>query len=207
MKLSVKIEGNLTDITKREFLAGEIAVTQTMRAVAQVLKARWRQDVAEAGLGSKLSNAIRSDSYPKGQPSLNAAAMVWTKAPKIISAHEEGALIRSRDGFWLAIPTPAAGKSRRGGRASPGEWEQRTGLRLQFVYRRGGPSLLVAEGRQNSAGRLVQSRSKTGRGRASAVIFILVPQVKLPKRLNLYASAEQVAGSIPAAIVAKWRST
>ncbi len=33
------------------------------------------------------------------------------------------------DNFWLAIPTPAAGKSLRGGRITPGEWERRRGLR------------------------------------------------------------------------------
>ena len=204
MKLRVEITGDLQKLTKREIALGEAAATQAMRAAAQALKTRWRQDVTGAGLGTRLSNAVRSKSYPEGQTSLNAAAMVWTNAPKIISAHQEGAVIRSQNGFWLAIPTPAAGKSLRGGRISPAEWERRTGLRLQFVYRRNGPSLLVAEGRQNSRGLLVESRSKKGRGRASAVIFTLVPQVKLPKRLDLYASAAQVAASIPAAIVAKW---
>ena len=204
MKLRVEITGDLQKLTKREIALGEAAATQAMRAAAQALKTRWRQDVTGAGLGTRLSNAVRSKSYPEGQTSLNAAAMVWTNAPKIISAHQEGAVIRSNKGLFLAIPTPAAGKSLRGGRISPAEWERRTGLGLQFVYRRGGPSLLVAEGRQNSRGLLVESRSKKGRGRASAVIFILVPQVKLPKRLDLYVSAEQVAASIPAAIVAKW---
>ena len=79
--------------------------------------------------------------------SLNAAALVWSNAPVIIGAHDTGPLIRSKNGFWLAIPTPAAGKSTRGGRITPGEWERRTGLRLRFIYRRRGPSLLVAEGR------------------------------------------------------------
>lgn len=35
-----------------------------------------------------------------------------------------------QDNFWLAIQTPAAGKSLRGGRITPGEWERRRGLRL-----------------------------------------------------------------------------
>lgn len=74
-------------------------------------------------------------------------ALVWSKAPVIIGAHDTGPLIRTKDGFWLAIPRPAAGKSSRGGRISPGERERRHGLRLRFVYRRCGPSLLVAEGR------------------------------------------------------------
>lgn len=51
--------------------------------------------------------------------SLNAAALVWSNAPVIVGAHDTGPLIRSRNGFWLAIPTPATGKSTRGGRITP----------------------------------------------------------------------------------------
>ena len=141
---------------------------------------------------------------PKGKPSLNAAALVWSKAPVIHGAHNTGPLIRSRNGFWLAIPTPAAGKSARGGRISPGEWERRTGLRLRFIYRRQGPSLLVAEGRLNTQGRAVASRSKTGRGLLTAPIFLLVPQVKLAKRLDFARAAEAAVGRIPGTIVANW---
>jgi hypothetical protein len=108
------------------------------------------------------------------------------------------------DNFWLAIPTPAAGKSTRGGRITPGEWERRTGLRLRFIYRRRGPSLLVAEGRLNTKGRAVASRSKTGRGVVTAPIFLLVPQVKLTKRLDLARDAERAAVSVPGRIVAAW---
>ena len=68
------------------------------------------------------------------------------------------------NGFWLAIPLPAAGKSLRGGRITPGEWERRRGLRLRFVYRRMGPSLLVGERWLNTKGQAVVLRSKTGRG-------------------------------------------
>ena len=100
---------------------------------------RWRGQITGAGLGQRLARTIRSEQYPKGQPSLNAAALVWSKAPDIVSAHDTGPMIRSRNGFWLTIPTAAAGKSRRGGRISPVEWERRTGLRLRFVYRRSGP--------------------------------------------------------------------
>ena len=130
--------------------------------------------------------------------------VVWSNAPVIIRAHDTGPLIRSNNGFWLAIPTPAAGKSTRGGRITPGEWERRTGLRLRFIYRRRGPSLLVAEGRLNTKGRAVASRSKTGRGVVTAPIFLLVPQVKLPKRLDLARDAERAADGVPGLIVANW---
>jgi len=42
------------------------------------------------------------------------------------------------------------------------------------------------------------------RGQVSAPIFLLVPQVKLRKRLDLARDAERVAGSVPGSIVAKW---
>jgi hypothetical protein len=148
-------------------------------------------------------------SFPKSGESLNAAALVWPKAPVIIGARDSGPLIRSKNGFWLAIPTPAAGNSTLDGRrgsawTTPGEWERRTGLGQRFIYRRRGPSLQVAEGRLNTKGRAVASKSKTGRGVVTAPIFLLVPQVKLPKRLDLARDVERAVDGVPGLIVANW---
>jgi hypothetical protein len=77
-------------------------------------------------------------------------------------------------------------------------------LRLRFVYRRMGPSLLVAEARLNTRGRAVASRSRTGRGVATVPIFLLVPQIKLPKRLDLARDAARAHDSVPGLIVANW---
>jgi hypothetical protein len=126
------------------------------------------------------------------------------KASLIVGAHDTRSLIRSQAGYWLAIRLPAAGKSLRGGRITPGEWERRRGLRLRFVYRRTGPSLLVAEGRLNTKGQAAVSRSKTGRGKVTAPIFLLVPQVKLPKQLDLEWNAARALDSVPGLIVANW---
>ncbi|WP_323042916.1 DUF6441 family protein [Gemmobacter sp.] len=204
MKLGIDIVGDVARLLEAEVKAGENAVTTAMRLAGGGLKYAWRAQITGAGLGPRLARSIRSEQFPKGRPSLNAAALVWSKAPVIVSAHDTGPLIRSRNGFWLAIPTPAAGKSTRGSRITPGEWEHRTGLGLRFIYRRRGPSLLVAEGRMNTKGRAVASRSKTGRGLVTAPIFLLVPQVKLPKRLDLARDAERVAGGVPGLIVANW---
>jgi len=204
MKLKLDITPDLATMMAAEIKAGEKAVTAATREAGTSLKTAWRGQITGAGLGQRLARTIRSEQYPKGQPSLNAAALVWSKAPKIINAHDTGPLIRSRNGFWLAIPTEAAGKSRRGGRITPGQWEQRSSLRLRFVYRRTGPSLLVAEGRLNKGGRAVTSRSKNGRGLTTVPIFLLVPQVKLPKRLDLDRDAERAHDSVPGLIVANW---
>lgn len=204
MNLGLDISVDLVAVMAAEIKAGERAVTAAMRDAGTDLKAAWRGQIAQAGLGRRLANSIRSQSYPRAGESLRAAALVWSKAPVIIGAHDTGPLIRSRDGFWLAIPLPAAGRSLRGGRMTPGEWERRRGLRLRFVYRRRGPSLLVADGRLNSRGLGVGSRSKTGRGQATVPIFLLLPQVKLAKRLDLARDAERAQAAVPGLIVANW---
>ena len=204
MKLGIDITPDLVAVMAAEIKAGEKAVSAAMREAGTNLKSAWRGQITQAGLGRRLANSIRSQTYPKAGESLGAAALVWSKAPEIIGAHDRGPLIRSKIGFWLAIPTAAAGKGRKGGRITPGEWERRRGLRLRFVYRRRGPSLLVADGRLNSRGLGVASRSKTGRGKATVPIFLLVPQVKLEKRLDLARDAERAQAVVPGLIVAKW---
>lgn len=207
MKFNLDITPDLVAMMAAEIKAGEKAVTAAMRDAGTDLQSAWRGQIAGAGLGRRLSNSIRSQTYPKVGESLSAAALVWSKAPVIISAHDTGPLIRSKDGFWLAIPLPAAGKGARGGRITPAEWERRRGLRLRFIYRRSGPSLLVAEGRLNTRGVGVASRSKTGRGLTTVPIFLLVSQVKLRKRLDLARDAKVAQDRIPGAIVANWLQT
>ena len=189
MKLKLDITPDLVAAMAAEVKAGEKAVTAAMREAGTGLKTAWRGQITGAGLGRRLANSIRSQTYPKAGESLNAAALVWSKAPVIVGAHDTGPLIRSKDGFWLAIPTEAAGR----------------GLRLRFVYRRLGPSLLVADrARINKRGQAVASRAKTGRNQVTAPIFLLVPQVKLPKRLDLDRDAERALDSVPSLIVANW---
>ena len=204
MDLHLRMSRDLGRMMSAEIQAGEKAVSAAMRDAGSTLKSAWRGQITQAGLGRRLANSIRSQVYPKSGDSLNAAALVWSKAPVIVGAHDTGPLIRSKNGFWLAIPTAAAGKGLKGGRITPGEWERRRGLRLRFIYRRRGPSLLVADGRLNSRGFGVASRSKTGREKTSVPIFLLVPQVKLAKRLDLARDAERAQAVVPGLIVANW---
>lgn len=213
MDFRVSIEGDFAKLMADEVNAGKRAVSAAMRGAAGTLKTEWRNQVTLAGLGSRLAKAIRSDSYPHGQPSLNAAAMVWAKAPHIISAHNDGAVIHAESGLWLAIPTKAAGRGPGGKRITPGQWESKTGRQLIFVYRRGRTALLIDTGRAAPGNVMVKRRVRGGsklsapstfRNR-SVPIFTLVPQVRLRKRMDLASAAERVAGSVPAAIVANWK--
>jgi hypothetical protein len=193
MKLSVSFTPDLVALMRAEVAAGQKAVSTTMTQAGASLKSSWRAQITGAGLGQRLASTIRSQTYPKGRNSLDAAALVWSNAPVIIGAHDTGPLIRSGNGFWLAIPLPTAGRALGGKRITPAMWEQKTGTRLRFVYRSRGPSLLAAV-----------SKSKTGRGQVTAPIFLLVRQVKLPKRLDLARDAERAQAAIPGSIVRNW---
>ncbi|CAA7620585.1 DUF6441 family protein [Magnetospirillum sp. SS-4] len=212
MKLAAAITGDLRKIMAEEVKAAEDAVTAAMRQAADGLKADLRRQITEAGMGQRLANTWRAELYPKGRKSIKAAGFVFTKAPTIIRAFDQGAVIKSRHGFWLAIPTDAAGKGARGKPMTPGLWEQMHGGRLRFIYRRGAPSLLVAEnmrartGKRGGFAKGSTSALRTGRGLATVVMFILVPQVSLRKRLDVNAAAERWTSALPELIVRNWRN-
>lgn len=209
MRITTRIEGNLRLDMETEIRVGKMAALGAVTGIGAAIKQNWRDQIKQAGLGSRLGNTVRSDVYPKGVGSLNAAALIWSKAKKIVGAFETGVEIRAKNGNWLAIPTPAAGKSGRGGRIMPGEWEKRTGRRLTFIYRRGRNALLVDTGTTLRGARVMGkdgfSRPARGFRNRSVPIFVLVPRVRLQKRLGLYSGADRLAQSMGARLVAGWR--
>lgn len=213
MKLDVTIDGDLGLMMKGQIRAGERAVSAAMRDAGGTLKGQWRAQVARAGLGQRLANSVRLETYPKGRPSLKAAAMVFSKAPKILAVNETGAVIRAHGADWLAIPLPAAGSAGRGGKMTTAKWQQKNGRVLRFVYLQRRVALLVDDGtkapgnvmvRRKVKGGYVLSEPRTFKNRV-VPMFILVPQVSLKKRLNLYKAGEAVGNLIPGLIVANWR--
>jgi len=212
MKLTFRTEEDLQAALHREYLAGEKAVSLAMDRAGRAVKRDWRGQIRGAGLGRRLANTIRAKRYPEGTASMDAAAFIWSNAPEIVGAHDRGALIRSKDGFWLAIPVDRIAKRMRGprgARITPHIWEERTGRRLRFVYRRGRHPLLVDDGtarqRRTSDPLGFTASRRRFRKNVTIPIFILVPQVKLPRRLDLARGAEAVARTVPAAIVSSWR--
>ncbi len=186
----------------------ERAVTSGMRDATNGLKRDLREDIVAAGLGERLSRTWRGKTFPEVGESAEAAAYVWSRAPKIVDAFDRGVVIRSARGLFLAIPTAAAGKSGRGSAGSrekitPEGWQRRTGLKLRFVYRWGRPSLLVADNaRISKRGLGLANRRKNGQ--ASVIVFILVPQVALKKRLDMGSTAAAQAARVPSLIARHW---
>ncbi|MFN4282434.1 MAG: DUF6441 family protein [Alphaproteobacteria bacterium] len=212
MRLTAALGGSLKEMMAAEMKAAERAVTSGVQAATNGLKSDLRSQIVAAGLGPRLARTWRGEVYPKGQMSIGAAGLVWSKAPGIVRIYEDGATIRSTRGLYLAIPTPAAGKYGDGGaKITPGGWERRTGQRLRFIYRRGAASLLVADnmrarsGKRGGFAKASAAALRSGRGLASVPIFFLVPQVSFQKRLDVSGASTKWIRALPAMVVGNWQ--
>jgi hypothetical protein len=213
MRLEAALQGDLEKSMKAEIKAAGGAVVTGTRRAADGLKHEMRAQVTGAGLGRRLANSWRGKTYENKK--LDAAGRVWTKAPTIMRAFDEGVTIKSKKGLWLAIPTPAAPRRGIGGkRISPSTFPEHRFGRLRFVYRGGGkPSLLVVDGLRarggkrggfSKAGKRAQA---SGRGLATVVMFIMVPQVRLRKRLDFTGAGRRWQQRLPRLIANAWQNT
>lgn len=177
------------------------AGSETVKRTAMQMRNDLRQDVVRGGLGQRLSRSWKFRAWPD-RAGKTPTSLVFSRAPEIIRGHSQGGIIRSRTGKWLAIPTDAVPRGRGGGALSPTQLERRFGLELRLIARPGRPGLLVADNAQlTSRGRLrtltrrrrhgaqftalsTRSRRAGVQGRATVVLFTLLPMVRLPKRLN-----------------------
>lgn len=211
MRLEAAIRGDLRRLLADELRAAERAVKAGVAEATTGLKLSLRDQVQRAALGRRLANTWRGDVYPRGSDSLSAAGHVYTKAAKIMAGFEAGAAIRGKDGLWLAVPTPATPKRVMGKRVTPALLEQAWGIRLRFIYRATGPSLLVADDLRAGQGkrggfRVASERARrTGIGIASVVMFWLVRQVKMPKVIHFEPEARRWQARLPELVVRHWR--
>ena len=152
MKLAATITRSLQAGMQAELDDIERAVAIGTRDAGRGFKIELRRQVGSAGLGQRLARTWQDRHYPNRK--LDAASLVYTKAPQIIRDFDEGALIRSRHGRFLAIPTEnAPRKGTDGKRISPRTFPERRFGPLRFVPRQSGPSLLVVDGLQASFSR------------------------------------------------------
>ena len=212
MKLAATVVGSLKAGLEAELRQVERASAAGVKEAGDGLKGELRRQVITAGFGQRLAKTWRGRTFSnRGH---DAASLVWSKAPQIVRAFDEGAVIRSRSGFWLTIPTPAAPtRGPTGKRITPGMVERMYGRRLRFIYRPNGPSLLVMDGMVARGGRrggfrMASTRKASKRrgeyvstsGLATVVMFLLVPQVRMPKRLDVARAAERWSGRLPVLI-------
>jgi len=213
MRLEAALRGDLEAFMGAEVKAAEKAVVTGVKQATDGLKAEMRAQVAGAGLGRRLANSWRGRVYENRR--LDAAGRVWTKAPVIMRAFEKGTTIRSKASFWLAIPTTAAPRRGVGGkRISPSTFPEHRFGPLRFVYRGSGrPSLLVVDslrarrGKHGGFAKAGKRAARTGEGLATVVMFILVPQVRLRKRLDVAGAGARWQRRLPRLIADSWRDS
>jgi hypothetical protein len=215
MKLAAAIARSLQADMQAELRNIERAVVSGTRNAGPGLRTELRGQVTSAGLGQRLANSWRDRHYPN--QGLDAASLVYTKAPQIVRAFDEGAVIRSRRGRFLAIPTEnAPRKGTDGKRIGPNTFPEHRLGPLRFVPRSSGPSLLVVDGLRASYSRqtgelrgfrrATERARRSGQGLTTVAMFLLVPQVKLRKRLNVARAAERWSGELPALIKQQLRA-
>ena len=95
--IKMEILGDIGAIMAAEIKVGERAVSKAVTEAGTNVKTAWRAQITGAGLGQRLARTIRSEQFPKGKTSLNAAALVWSKAPVIVGAHDTGLLIATEN--------------------------------------------------------------------------------------------------------------
>lgn len=183
MKIDVKMAG-LARAAEAGLARVARGTTAGMREATTGLKDDLRDQVLRAGFNQRLANTWRGNTYPRQGASLEPAAYVYSKAPKIVFAFTSGATIRPVNGSrYLWIPTDKVPKKRtRGGSAaiSPEEVEQRFG---PFFYRPGKRGGLVAM--------VVSTRRRRGAHRGQGVaMFNLRRTVDMPKLLELQRPAQ-----------------
>jgi hypothetical protein len=215
MKFVATIARSLQADMQAELRGLERAVATGTRQAGQSLKTELRRQVTSAGLGQRLANSWRDKHYPNHK--LDAASLVYTKAPQIIHAFDEGVVIRSKRRRFLAIPTEnAPRKGTDGKRISPSTFPEHRFGPLRFVPRHRGPSLLVVDGLRASVSRktgelrgfrrATDRARRSGQGLATVVMFLLVPQVNLSKRLDVARAAERWSAQLPSLIEQQLRS-
>ena len=209
MKLAASIARSLQADMQAELRDLERATAVGTKEAGRGLRTELRRQVASAGLGQRLANSWRDKHYPNQK--LDAASLVYTKAPQIISAFDDGAVIRSKRGRFLAVPTEnTPRKGTDGRRISPSTFPEHRFGPLRFVPRSTGPSLLVVDGVRASYSRqtgqlrgfrrATDRARRSGQGLATVVMFLLVPQVRQRKRLDVARAAEHWSAQLPALI-------
>lgn len=211
MRLGAALTGNLEKVMADIRDEGARAVTVGTTRATDDLKNRLRQQVLAAFGSQRLANTWRGFTYPKlPTASLGAAGMVISKAPHIIESFDRAAVIRSKDGFFLAIPSPDCPKGSQFKPITPSNFPEDRYGPLRFVYRPGKTSLLVVDGvRRAASGRVGRQlkRTKSGgyrQGAASVVMFFLVPYVRMRKLFDLDRDYDRAAVEMVRNIIEAW---
>lgn len=208
LQLKAALEGRFEDeiASAQAWLAA--AVTKAADEASENVLTKLRLDVENSGLRGavRLKTTWRKKRYPERGDSLDPASWLYSKMPAVVEAFERGATVSSPSGLWLTIPNPdvwPVRSKRRKGRTSMLDIAEARFGPLRFIYRPGHKvHLLVADVRasQKKGGfRKASARAlKTGRDLATVVVFFVVKEARLARRLKGATIRERASRDFPA---------
>lgn len=223
MRIGAAIKGDLRKQVSKEWREAGRAIRKGLREAGKGLQADLRKDAEVAGLG-KLARAWRVRVYGGKRGPWESAALVYPKGGErtrgALWAFEHGATIRATNSRYLLIPTGFNRKGgRRGGRVlyQPSEltdsFVQRTKNGHLLLFARVGHAQTKVKGRVRDRAYVNERLLGSGRVRrtkeilkAGAVpMFVLVPQIRVTKRLNMAAIVRRWEARLPSLVVKHWR--
>lgn len=222
MRLAAAISGDLRKQVSKEWREAGKAIRSGLREAGKGLQADLKRDANAAGLG-KLAKVWRVRVYGGRRGPWESSALVYPKGGErtrgALWAFEHGATIRAERGRYLLVPTNF---NRKGGRRGGRVLYQPDELKDSFVKKTRGGHLLMfarvahaqAKVRGSVRDRAYVNERLLGSGRvkrtreilkAGAVpMFILVPQIRVTKRLNIAGLARRWEAKLPALILKHW---
>lgn len=214
--IDIAIRGDLEKYQREEIDLKKKADLYALKVGSEKLRAALAGQTTSS-LGDRLGKSWKARTYPNGGQ--NPTALVYTKAPDIISAFMAQTVILPKKGRYLAIPTNFnRSEGRRGAKVRVTPKEMVASNAAFTRPRKNGPGLIWfltvtraqhrGQGKTGRvkdmafAGGLVQVGRFGRRTReiltARAVpMFILVPSVTLTKRLDGDAEASKVRDQLP----------
>lgn len=199
-RISVEVKGDIKKLSLAEYENICDHARATVTSVGTWAKDALRAQVESAGLGVGVSKAWRMRVFPgPGVKTTHPAALIYSKAQKIHDAFNKGALIRAKNGSrFLAIPTENVPRSTRAHKVMrPVDVEAFYNRDLIFIkhsgVRPGGVLVLrdIIRSKDGSGWRKnTKRRVVKGRKVQDVVMFILIPQAQLQKKLDIEAVAK-----------------
>jgi hypothetical protein len=169
LQVQLALRGDLTKFIKDVNGTIARAARNAVEAYAKRLQLALRDDTRQGGLGDRVANAWRLNTYTDQQ---NPAALIYTRAPLIVSAFGADTTIVPHDGhLWLALPTDNVPSTYHHA-MTPAE------VQIKFNQK------LIFRGVQNAGVALAYIKKGKGRRAQLVLMFVLVRQVHLRQRLN-----------------------
>lgn len=186
------------------------ASTNAVRVTTRELE-RDLEDLVRAAVPGRLWRSLASNVFPRSGIAREPSGTVYVNGGRrsrgAFQFFTQPGRITGKDGFYLAIPTAAAGSRGRLRDLTPGEWERRNGIKLRFVYRPGRASLLVADegtlnGRTGTFRPITRKRTAADarrgftRGSATVPIFVLIASVAFGNKVSLQPAINAATGRL-----------